>query len=103
MGSHVTVEDWKAVEGSYVVAVTIHRTDAAPYPSGWNCSLHFGEIGGDTILRYDNAHEDTKGHERHTRDDVKEIDFPGMLALYDRFIKEVEANSPVTWDWPARS
>jgi len=60
---------------------------------------HLGEIGGDTILRYDNAHERTKGHEHHTRDDVETIQFPGMLLLYDRFKREVEEMTPVSWDW----
>jgi len=51
------------------------------------------------ILRYDNAHERTKGHERHTRDEVETIGFPGMLPLYDRFKQEVRELSPVSWDW----
>jgi hypothetical protein len=46
------------------------------------------------------AHERTKGHERHTRTDVETIQFPGMLALYDRFKHETEEMSPVSWDWP---
>jgi len=51
------------------------------------------------ILRYDNAHERTKGHERHTRNGVEIIEFPGMLTLYDRFQRETEEMSPVSWDW----
>ena len=53
-----------------------------------------------TILRYDNAHERTKGHERHMRDNVEIIEFLGMFTLYDRFIQEVDALSPVSWGWP---
>lgn len=100
MASYTTVEDWQDVENGYVVDVTIRQTTDSTCPSGWSYSLHFGEIGGDTILRYDNAHERTKGHERHTRDDVEIVEFPGMLTLYDRFIREVEEQSPVSWDWP---
>jgi hypothetical protein len=51
-------------------------------------------------FRDDNAHERTKGHERHTAENVEYIDFPGMLTLYDRFKREVDDLSPVSWDWP---
>jgi len=101
MASYTTVEDWQAVESGYVVDVTIRQTEVEKYPSGWDYSLHLGEVGGDTILRYDNAHERTKGHERHTRDGVETIQFPGMLTLYDRFKREVEEQTPVSWDWSA--
>jgi len=100
MASYTTVADWQDVEGNYVVDVTIRQTGDKQYPSGWDYSLHLGEVGGDTVLRYDNAHERTKGHERHTGDEVEVIDFPGMLALYDRFKTEAEAMTPVTWGWP---
>ena len=100
MVSYTTVEDWRDVEDGYVVDVTIRRTEDETYPCGWSYSLHLGEVGGDTILRYDNAHELTKGHERHTRNDVEFIEFPGMLALYDRFKREAEELSPVPWNWP---
>lgn len=99
MASYTTIANWQDVEGGYVVDVTIRKTEDVTYPSGWKYSLHFGEVGGDTVLRYDNAHEDTKGHERHTRNDIEIVEFPGMVALYDRFKREVEEQSPVTWDW----
>jgi predicted transcriptional regulator len=96
MAAYTTIADWTAVEDGYVVAVTVRKTEAETYPSGWDYSLHLGEIGGETILRYDNAHERAKGHERHDRDGVETIDFPGMVALYDRFKREVEDRSPGT-------
>ena len=99
MASYTTIEDWKHVEDGYVVAITIRKTEAETYPSGWDYALHLGEIGGDTLLRYDNAHEQTKGHERHTQDGVEIIEFPGMLALYDRFKEEAEELSPGSLDW----
>lgn len=101
MASFTTIEDWQDVEASYVVDVTIRQTEDEQYPSGWDYNLHYGEVGGDTILRYDNAHERTKGHERHSRSGVKRIEFPGMLGLYDRFKRETEEPSPVSWNWPA--
>jgi len=100
MASYTTIEDWKDVEDGYVVDVTIRQTEAEKYPSGWDYGLHLGEVGGDTILRYDNAHERTKGPERHTQDGVEIIEFPGMLTLYDRFKREAEEMSPVSWNWP---
>ena len=60
---------------------------------------YLGEVGGETIIRYDNAHERPKGHERHTQIDIEYIDFPGMLTLYNRFKEEAEELSPVSWDW----
>ena len=100
MASYTTVADWRDVEDGYVVAVVIRRTEDEQYPCGWAYSLHLGEIGGEAVLRYDNAHERTKGHERHAGDDVETIRFPGMARLYDRFKREAEALSPVSWDWP---
>ena len=39
-----------------------------------------------TLVRYDNAHEETKGHERHTATgDTDDIKFPGMEALLVEF------------------
>jgi len=100
MASYTTVADWQDVEGGYVIDVTIRKSEGDTHPSGWDYSLLSGEVGGETVLRYDNAHERTKGHERHTRDDVQIIEFPGMLALYDRFKREAEEMSPASWNWP---
>lgn len=100
MASYTTIADWRDVEADYVVSVTIRQTEDEQYPCGWDYSLHLGEVGGDTVLRYDNAHERTKGHERHTRTGVEYIDFPGMLTLYGRFKREAEDRSPVSWNWP---
>ena len=46
------------------------------------------------LLRYDNAHERTKGHERHIIDDVERIEFPGMDALFTRFVREIDQLPP---------
>jgi hypothetical protein len=35
----------------------------------------------DPIIRYDNSHG---AHEKHVRDEVELIDFPGIARLYDR-------------------
>lgn len=85
-------------EDDTVVRVSVRRVDEAAYPSGWRYTLHYGalEPGPETledgtIRRYDNAHEDTKGHERHVAPDPEPeyIEFPGMVALYERFWDEI--------------
>lgn len=88
------VEDYRSTHGEHVEAVTIVRTEDPTYPSGWRYSLHYGTLAGETLLRYDNAHEREKGHERHTPDGVETVAFPGMLALYDRFLAEIEGLPP---------
>nr|WP_079235203.1 DUF6516 family protein [Halolamina sp. CBA1230] len=42
-------------------------------------------------FRYDNSHEDTKGHELHVAPDPDpdSITFPGMVELWDRFWNEI--------------
>lgn len=82
-----------------VVRVFCAKTTAEAYPSGWAYSLHYGALEPDpprtlddgTIRRYDNAHEDTKGHELHVAANAepKRIDFPGMAALWHRFWSEI--------------
>jgi hypothetical protein len=85
----VEVLNYETTDGRYVEAVTVIRTENEAYPSGWKYSLHFGTLDGETLLRYDNAHERTKGHERHTGEGVETIEFPGMEQLYDRFRSEI--------------
>lgn len=38
-----------------------------------------------TLIRYDNAHEDTKGHELHSVGGDANVDFPGMEELMVEF------------------
>lgn len=89
-----TVEEYTRSTGDYVEHVRIRRTDDEQYPSGWDYALHYGTTDGETLLRYDNAHERTKGHERHTPQGVEEIEFPGMTALLERFQEEVDDLPP---------
>ena len=81
-----------------VIRVFTRRTSKPAYPSGWAYALHYGAQDPDpprtladgTIRRYDNAHEDTKGHELHLAGQpTQTIQFPGMVALYQRFWSEV--------------
>lgn len=94
MGHDLTYR-YTHVEAGLVENVVIRRTnDTETYPSGWKYTLHLGTLGDLTLVRYDNAHEDTKGHERHTGDDETSVDFPGMEAL----IVEFWASADEYWD-----
>ena len=81
-----------------LVRVSIRRTDDDAYPSGWRYTLHYGRLApgpetleDGTLRRYDNAHEDTKGHELHVapESEPRRVDFPGMEELYRRFWAEI--------------
>lgn len=81
-----------------VVRITTRRTDADAYPSGWRYTFHYGALtrGPDTlddgtIRRYDNAHEDTKGHELHVAPDPEPriVEFHGIEERYERFWDEI--------------
>lgn len=69
-----------------VVRIHVRRTTDPSYPSGWRYTFHYRALSAEsetlddgTIRRYDNSHEDTKGHERHVAPDPEPeaIDFPG--------------------------
>ena len=64
-------------------------------PSGWKYTLHLGTFEDLTLVRYDNAHEDTNGHELHTAaGDIDDIDFPGM----EERLVEFWASADEYWD-----
>lgn len=58
--------------------------ESEKFPEGVKYRMHYGYIDGedDPIVRYDNSHG---RHEKHEGDDVEEIEFPGVPALYARF------------------
>jgi len=82
-----------------VVRVFCMRTAEDAYPSGWAYKLYYGTTRPDpprtledgTIRRYDNSHEDTKGHELHVAPDPEPtiIEFPGMIKIWQRFWDEI--------------
>jgi len=81
-----------------VVRVSVRRTTDDAYPSGWRYTFHYGRLtpgqetlDDGTIRRYDNAHEDTKGHELHVapEPEPRTIEFPGIEELYERFWDEI--------------
>ena len=85
-------------EDDTLVRLSIRRTEDESYPSEWHYTLHYGALTpgpetleDGTIRRYDNAHEDTKGHELHAAPDPepKRVEFPGMEELYEQFWNEI--------------
>lgn len=91
-------ERTKIYEDDTLVRISIRRTEDESYPSGWRYTLHYGALtpGSETledgtIRRYDNSHEDTKGHELHVAPDPepKAVDFPGIEELYEQFWDEI--------------
>jgi hypothetical protein len=75
-----------------IVRITVWSVpESDAYPDGIKYRLHYGTTAGETILRCDNSHAETKGHERHTADDVETYEYPGdYVTLLDRFREEVE-------------
>lgn len=95
MATELTFQ-YSHVEAGLVETVVIRRTtDTETYPSGWKYSLHLGTLEDLTLVRYDNSHEDTKGHERHgAAGDDGEVDFPGM----EERLVEFWASADEYWD-----
>lgn len=88
---HEVIEDSEDRVSDRVIKRKIIRTDDPQYPSGYRYGLHYGYTDGrGTILRYDNENETPGRHERHTSEGVETIEFPGMMALRDRFNEEVD-------------
>ena len=93
------IQEVKTYPDDTVVRVFCMRTTRDAYPSGWAYKLHYGATEADpprtlddgTIRRYDNSHEDTKGHELHLAPDPEPatVDFPGMVELWERFWREI--------------
>ncbi len=94
MPPYETERELTEKSGDYVKHVRIRRATDDKYPCGYDYTFHYGTVDGETLLRYDNAHETQNGHERHTPDGVEEIEFPGIEALLSRFESEIETLPP---------
>ena len=90
---HTVIEDIEDRIDNRVIRRKSITTDDPQYPSGYRYALHYGYTDGQgTILRYDNENETVGRHERHTPEEVTKIEFPGMMALRDRFLDEIDHN-----------
>lgn len=92
-GADLVIEVTKDFGETYaeVRAWTVPPSDR--YPDGVKYSMQYGTCDGDTIVRYDNFpdHPDAAPHHKHLPDDdVEDVDFTGLEALYDRFKREVQ-------------
>ena len=57
--------------------------------------FHLGTLDDLTLVRYDNSHEATKGHEHHTAaGDTDDVEFPGMETR----LVEFWASADEYWD-----
>lgn len=91
------------VEVGLVENVVLRQTtNIETYPSGWKYTLYLGTLEDLTLIRYDNSHEDTKGHEFHTAaGDIGDVDFPGMeerllefWASADEYWEAIDGDPP---------
>jgi|GEM_PF-5653239 hypothetical protein len=74
-------------DGTTLHAVAWAVPTSEAYPDGVHYRFYFGSPTA-TIIRYDNAHGGR--HERHNPDGtVEAIGFPGVIELYERFLREV--------------
>lgn len=77
-------------ESDRFVRITVRLVPhSEAYPEGVKYRMHYGTYAGETILRYDNAHGQTKGHERHTPEGTEKIEFDGWRDLLSQFRQEV--------------
>jgi hypothetical protein len=91
--AHKVIENVEDRVGDQVIRRKIIKTDDSQYPSGFRYALHYGYTDGrGVILRYDNENETPGRHERHTSESVESIDFPGMMALRDRFMNNIDTD-----------
>ena len=91
--AYEVIENVEDRVGDRVIRRKIIKTDDSQYPSGFRYALHHGYTDGrGVILRYDNENETPGRHERHTSESVESIDFPGMMALRDRFMNEIDTD-----------
>ncbi|MEY7851167.1 DUF6516 family protein [Natrarchaeobius sp. A-rgal3] len=73
------------------VIVIYATSDVETYPSSIKYRMHLGTVDGLDLLRYDNSHSKTIGHEKHVATgDTEPVDFPGIEALLVEFWCEAD-------------
>lgn len=74
--------------------------ESGRYPEGLKYSMQYGNVAGETVVRYDNFpdHPDAAHHHKHTVDgDVEDVEFGGLRPLFERFKREIR-NHGDEWD-----
>lgn len=100
-GSAVAVLDVTRDFGDRYAEVTAWRVPASDrYPEGIRYSMQYGNVAGETIIRYDDFpdHPGTARHHKHTAEgDVEAVEFVTLSELYERFKHEVSRHGD-EWD-----
>ena len=88
---HTVIEDVEDRVDDSVIRQKIIKTDDPTVPERLPIRAPL-RLHGRSWHRpsYDNENETTGRHERHTPEETTEIEFPGMVALRDRFLDEVD-------------
>lgn len=74
-------------DGSRVAVVAYRVPESEAFPTGIKYRFQYMDEAGNTLLRYDNAHDQ---HDRHRGDEVEAIEFTTLAEHYRRFQREVE-------------
>lgn len=84
----VLIDEREVVDDEFVKRIKVIAVpESAKFPDGIKYRMHYGRLDGTTLLRYDNSHG---VHERHTRDGVEEVAFPGVEARFRQFMEEID-------------
>jgi hypothetical protein len=79
--------------GDHYAEVSAFRVpESDRYPEGIKYSMQYGNVAGETIVRYDNFpdHPDASHHHKHRSDgSVEDVAFDGLQTLFERFKTEV--------------
>lgn len=98
MADDVTVlrDETEVYDDGYVASVRVLAVpESERFPDGIKYAFHYGKAGAEyPVVRFDNHHGI---HERHEDARTREIDFPGLEALYRRFRAELPAGKRDDW------
>jgi hypothetical protein len=91
-GAQQIIKVTKDFGGRYAEVSAFRVPESDRYPEGIRYSMQYGNAAGETIVRYDNFpdHPGASQHHKHRADGaVKDIEFDGLQALFERFKNEV--------------
>lgn len=95
-GDAVKVLDVTKDFGDRYAEVTAWRVpESGRYPEGIKHSMQYGNVAGETIVRYDNFpdHPSASHPHKHTPEgSVEDVEFDSLGALHDRFRQEVRTH-----------
>lgn len=82
-------------EETYIDVRALDVPVSERYPDGVKYGMQYGERDGGTIFRYDNFpdHPGAAHHHKHIGEDrVVDVEFTGVVDLYEQFTQEVDDN-----------